>query len=463
MPGKRYDAVVVGSGQGGVPLASALAQAGHHVAMVEAAHVGGTCVNYGCTPTKTMIASARAADVTRRAGSYGLRCDGLRARMAEIVARKQSIVERFREGVTESLDASGVELIRGRASFAGPRRLRVELAAGGAVDLEAERVFLNTGARPSTPPIEGLHDVPHLDSTSIMDLDDVPDHLIAIGGGYVALEFAQLFRRLGSRVTVLARGEQLLSREDEDIARAVCEVLREDGIDVRLLAAVDRVRRGEGGEIEIDLTRREGGPAPAPIRGSHLLVATGRTPNTDALDLDRAGVQVDERGYVVVDEGLETTAPGVYALGDIRPGPAFTHASYDDSRVLLANLQGDGRASVRDRIVPYTVFLDPQLGRVGLSEREAKARGIPYRLARLPAGHVARAIEMDEPRGVWKALVAPDSEKILGAAIFGFDGGEVLAMVQIAMMGDLPYHALRDGIFAHPTLAEGLNSLFSGT
>jgi pyruvate/2-oxoglutarate dehydrogenase complex dihydrolipoamide dehydrogenase (E3) component len=453
---QRYDAVVVGSGQGGTPLAGQLAGAGRKVALIEAAYVGGSCVNHGCTPTKTMIASARAAYVASRVGAFGVRCGSCSTELQAVIARKRRIVSEFRASTLARLEDQGVELVRGRAAFAGERRLTVELEGGGLAEIEAERIVLNTGARPATPPVAGLDGTPHLDSTSILELEDVPDHLVILGGGYIAVEFAQMFRRFGSDVTILQRGGQLLSREDEDVAQTLEEVLREDGIELHLGAAIRRVR-DEDGAIAVELESAKG----ALVRGSHLLVATGRRPNTDELALDRGGVATDDRGYVVVSDALETTAEGVYALGDITPGPAFTHRSFDDSRILAANLLGEGGASTRGRLVPYTIFTDPQVGRIGLSEREATARGIPYRVARMPAGHTARAIEAGETRGLWKALVAPDSGQILGAAIVSFDGGEVMAMLQIAMMGNLPYSALRDGIFAHPTLAEGLNALFT--
>jgi pyruvate/2-oxoglutarate dehydrogenase complex dihydrolipoamide dehydrogenase (E3) component len=454
---QRYDAVVVGSGQGGTPLAGQLASAGRKVALIEAVNVGGSCVNHGCTPTKTMIASARAAYVASRVGAFGVRCGPCATEMKAVLARKRRIVSEFRASTLARLEDQGVELVRGRAMFAGERRLAVALVDGGRAELEAERIILNTGARPATPPVEGLDRTPHLDSTSILELEDVPAHLVVLGGGYIAVEFAQMFRRLGSDVTILQRGGQLLSREDEDVARALEEVLREDGIELHLGASIRRVRRDAGGAIAVELESPKGDL----VRGSHLLVATGRRPNTDPLALDRGGVDTDDRGYVEVNDALETTAEGVYAIGDITPGPAFTHRSFDDSRILAANLLGDGGASTRGRLVPYTIFTDPQVGRIGLSEREATARGIPYRVTRMPAGYTARAIEAGETRGLWKALIAPDSGQILGAAIVAFDGGEVMAMLQIAMLGKLPYPALRDGIFAHPTLAEGLNALFT--
>jgi pyruvate/2-oxoglutarate dehydrogenase complex dihydrolipoamide dehydrogenase (E3) component len=457
-PERHYEAVVIGSGQGGNPLARAFADSGRKTALVEREHVGGTCINEGCTPTKTMIASAKVAYLDRRSADYGV-VDGLvSVEMQKVRRRKREIVDSFREGGERRLERSGVDLIRGEASFAGEKELVVRPIDGGTLRLTAANIFINTGARPGSAPIEGLDDVPALDSTTIMELDEVPEGLLVLGGGYVGLEFAQMFRRFGSEVTVVQRGPQLLAREDADVADAVAEVLREDGIEVLLRTEARSVRQDGDGALRLAVSGPEGERT---LSGSHLLVATDRPPNTESLNLEAAGVETDEHGFVKVDERLETNVPGIYALGDVKGNPAFTHVSYDDYRVLKANLLEGGDATTSGRLVPYTVFTDPQLGRVGMSETEAREAGRDVLVAKMPMSHVARALEVDEPRGVMKAVVDAESDQILGAAVLGIEGGEVAAMLQIAMMGRLPYTALRDGIFAHPTLAESLNSLFA--
>src|SRR5262249_35331033 len=311
--------------------------------------------------------------------------------------------------------------------------------------------------RPAIPPIDGLNRVPSLDSTSIMELDAVPKHLLIVGGGYISIEFGQMFRRYGSQVTIIELGEQLLAREDSDVAEEVSKILREDGIDVRLKTTVSRVEASAPGEIQLTVN---GDSGKATVKGSHLLIAAGRRPNVDHLNLAAAGVQMDEKGYVNVNDWLEPNVSGIYASGDIKPGPAFTHISYDDFRVIQANLLQNGDAKIEGRPVPYTVFMDPQLGRVGLTEKEARAQGRSIRVAKLSMANVARGIEFGETRGVMKAIVDAETNQILGCAILGMEGGEVMSVLQVAMMGKLPYTVIRDGIFAHPTLAESLNNLF---
>jgi pyruvate/2-oxoglutarate dehydrogenase complex dihydrolipoamide dehydrogenase (E3) component len=456
---ERYDAIVIGAGQGGSPLAAVLAGAGRKPALIEREHVGGTCINEGCTPTKTMVASARAAYLDRRSEDYGVHNGPVKVDMVQVRQRKRAIVDLFREGSERRIeDTEGLDLLEGEARFTGPKELEVSLNDGGTAQLSADEIFINVGARPGGVPVDGLDAVPTLDSTSIMELDEVPEHLLVLGGGYVGLEFAQMFRRFGSEVTVVQRGGQLLAREDEDVAETVAEILHEDGIEVLLNTEAQSIRQDESNDIRLTIQSPEGERT---LSGSHLLVAAGRPPNTDLLDLEAAGVETDERGFVKVNERLETNVPGIYAMGDVKGGPAFTHISYDDYRVIETNLLKNGSATISDRLVPYTVFIDPQLGRVGLSESEAREQGRNVRIARMPMSYVARALEVDEPRGMMKAVVDADSGQILGCAILGIEGGEVMAMIQIAMMGNVPYTALRDGVFAHPTLAESLNSLFA--
>ena len=459
MSTRHYDAIVIGAGQGGVPLAKALAQAGRKVALVEREHVGGTCYNEGCTPTKTMVASAKVAYLDRRSADYGVRNGPVTVDMVAVRQRKRDIVEDFRDGGEQRIrDTEGLDLVWGEASFTGPEELEVRPESGAASRLGAGNFFINTGSRPANPPIEGLRSVPTLNSTTIMELDEVPEHLLILGGGYVGLEFAQMFRRFGSEVTVVQQDSQLLSREDADVAEAVAEILREDGVEVLLETRAERAE--QAGDTEILLT--VGTPEREKrLAGSHLLVAAGRMPNTDRLNLEAAGVVADEHGYIKVNERLETSVEGIWALGDVKGGPAFTHISYDDFRIIKTNLLDGGEATTTGRIVPYTVFIDPQLGRVGSSEGEARDQGLNISVARMPMKHVARALEVDEPRGMMKAVVDADTRRILGCAVLGIEGGEVAAMIQVAMMGGMPYTTLRDAVFAHPTLAESLNNLFA--
>ncbi len=455
----HYDDVVIGSGQGGNPLAKALAAAGRKTAVIEREHVGGSCVNEGCTPTKTMVASARAAYIARRAADYGVQTGPVSVDMSIVRDRKRDIVDKFRSGGEKGLEkAENLELIMGEARFTGPKELMVDLNDGGTMEISADRIFINVGARPGGVPVDGLKAVPHLDSTSIMELDEVPDHLIVLGGGYIGLEFSQMFRRFGSEVTIVQRGSQLLAREDLDIAEAVADILREDGIEVLLNTEGSSVEQDESGKLHLTINRPDG---ERKLQGSHLLLAAGRPPNTDILNPGAAGIELDKRGFVQVNERLETNVEGVYALGDVKGGPAFTHISYDDFQVLNTNLLDGGEASIADRIVPYTVFMDPQLGRVGLSESEAEEQGRNVRVATMPMTSVARALEYDESRGMMKAVVDAESGEILGAAILGMEGGEIMSMIHVAMLGKLDYSVLRDAPFAHPTLAESFNNLFT--
>jgi pyruvate/2-oxoglutarate dehydrogenase complex dihydrolipoamide dehydrogenase (E3) component len=453
---ESFDAIVIGSGQGGNPLAGALAAAGKKTALIERQDVGGTCINRGCTPTKTMVASARAAYMARRGADYGVRLGPVTVDMGHVRERKRAIVRSFREGSEKRLEKAHVELIRGEASFTGPGQMSVALHGGGERQLSAAQFFINTGTHSGTPAIEGLKTVPYLDNESVMELDYVPEHLVILGGGYIGVEFSQMFRRFGSQVTVIQSGSQLLVGEDQDVAAEVLKILREDGIEILLNAHTQRVALTNGG---MSLTIALEGKAQT-IAGTDLLVATGRVPNTAALQPAAAGIEVDQRGFIRSNDRLETSAPGVYVLGDVKGGPQFTHISYDDFRILKANLLDGGDRTVRDRPVPYTVFMDPQLGRVGMTETQAQKSGRKIRVARMPMTYVARALEVDETRGLMKAIVDAETEEILGATVLGIEGGEVMAVFQMAMMGHLKYSVLRDAVFAHPTLAESLNNLF---
>ncbi|HEV2654719.1 MAG TPA: mercuric reductase [Ktedonobacteraceae bacterium] len=455
----QYDVIIIGAGQSGGPLSSAFAQAGRKTALIEREHIGGTCINDGCTPTKTMVASARVAYLTGRSADYGVHTTGpISIDMTTVRKRKRDIVDSFRSGSERRIkETEGLDLFMGEATFTGPKTVQVRLNDGGTLELSADTICINTGERPAQPRLEGSDEVPWLNSTSIMELDSVPEHLLVLGGGYVGLEFGQMFRRFGSRVTVVQRGAQLLAREDQDVAEAVAEILRQDGIEVLLQTSAERVRKTDDGRIALTV---KSGNEERVITGSHLLAAAGRVPNSEKLNLATTGVEVDKRGYIVTNERLETSVPGIYALGDIKGPPAFTHISYDDFRILRTNLIEKGSASIKDRLVPYTVFIDPQLGRVGLTEAEARKQGRNIKIAKMPMDYVARALEVDEARGLMKVIVDADTQQILGAAILGIEGGEIMSMLEIAMLGKLSYTTLQEAIFAHPTLAESLNNLF---
>jgi pyruvate/2-oxoglutarate dehydrogenase complex dihydrolipoamide dehydrogenase (E3) component len=455
---QHYDAIIIGAGQAGTPLSTALAAAGMRTALVERIHVGGTCINEGCTPTKTMVASGRVAYLARRGADYGVQTGPISIDLRKVRQRKRDIVDSFRNGSQARIEGTeNLELIFGDAAFTGPRTVEVTSSHRPSRSLSAERIFINAGTRASRPGLEGLDAVPALDNVSIMELEVVPDHLLVLGGGYIGLEFGQLFRRFGSRVTIVQSAGQLLTREDPDVAEAVADVLRQDGVDVLLNAQATRVRSEQQG-ILLDVNQEM---KQITVAGSHLLVATGRVPNSDTLNLKIAGIDVDTRGFIKVNNRLETSATGVYALGDIKGGPAFTHISYDDFRIIRSNIIEKKKASTDNRLVPYTVFMDPQLGRIGITETEGRSQNRNIRVARLAMASVARALEVDETRGFIKVLVDGETNEILGASVLGIEGGEIMAMLEIAMMGKLPYTVLRDGIFAHPTLAESLNNLFT--
>jgi pyruvate/2-oxoglutarate dehydrogenase complex dihydrolipoamide dehydrogenase (E3) component len=445
----RTDVIVIGSGQAGVPLATRLAAAGRRVVLAEAGELGGTCVNTGCTPTKTMVASARAAHVARHAGRLGVRAGEVTVDLAAVVDRKDAIVRQWRAGVQKRIDRAGdhLSLLRGRARFVGPRE----------VDVNGERysadvVILNVGCRPAMPPIPGLGEAPALDNGSVMDVRHLPSHLLLIGGGYIGCEFAQMFRRFGSAVTVIESLDRLLSVEDPDTSAALRGVFEGEGIHVEVGTGVLDVAR-TGGEIVVRLHSGK------ELRGSHLLVATGRRPNTDGLGCDVAGIVLDERGFIPVDDRYRTSAEGVYAVGDVTPGPQFTHTAWDDHRLLFDLLMGRGSRGRADRLVPITVFTDPQVARVGLTERAARAQGLEPEVATMPFGYIARAIELDETAGTMKVLVDPNSERILGAVIVGAEAGELIHVFVALMQAGAPARALVDAECVHPTFAEGLQSL----
>ena len=463
MAKEKFDAVIIGSGQGGTPLSLAAAEHGWKTALIERRYLGGVCTNDGCTPTKTMIASARVAALARRGKEYGVQCENISVDLHTVKQRVEPLSVGGRHQLEKKIAGQqNLEVIYGEASFApeqaqgSAHTLQVRCGDGSVRLLDATRVFVDTGERPQLPTLEGLGNTPYLDSSSILQLETVPEHLVLLGGGYIAVEFAQMFRRFGSEVTILQHGPQLMDQEDEDIAACLAEILREDGIRILLNAKATRVS-GREGSVSVIF---EGADGPGTVAGSHLLIATGRVPNTEALHVEHVGVALTEKSYIQVNERLETSVPGIWALGDVTGGPPYTHISYDDFRILRANLLEGGSRSTRDRLVPYAIFTDPELGRVGLTEKQARQAGRSIRVAVAPMRKVARAAEMAETRGMMKAIVDRDTDQLLGAAILGLGGGEVATQLQLAMLGKLPATQLRECIFVHPVLAEGLHLLF---
>ena len=454
---KHYDAIVIGSGQGGTPLAKKLAKQGLRTAIVERRFIGGTCINDGCTPTKTMVASARIMHLAKQSETLGVTIKDAQLNFKKVINRKNKIVKDFRSGAEKGLqNTEGLDIIRGEASFVNNKELKIILREGGEQNITADKIFINVGCRPTIPKINGLDSVAYLDSTSIMELKKLPEHLIIIGAGYISLEFGQMFRRFGSKVTMLEHSERFLSREDDDVADEIKKLLEDEDIKIFTGCEVKKVSsKNKNVSVTVTINNKE-----KKISGSHILIATGRTPNSDALKLSNTTIKTDERGHIIVNEKLETTVEGIYALGDVKGGPEFTHISYNDYIIIYQNLFKNGDESTKKRLVPYCMFTDPQLGRIGLSEQEATKKNIPFKVAKLPMTHVARAIETGETTGFMKAIVDPVSKQILGATIIGEQGGEIMSMLELAMMGNISYDVLRNAVFAHPLYAESLNNLF---
>ena len=457
---KKYDAVILGSGQGGKPLAVAFARAGKSTALIEREHLGGTCVNTGCTPTKTMIASARVAHLVRRAGDYGVKTGDISVDMKKVRERKRDIVDSFRSGSEKLVDKTdNLDLYRGEGKFIDKSTLEIAMNDGGTEKLTSETIVIDIGTRTNSPPIDGLDAITFYDNASIMELDEVPSHLVIVGGGYIGLEFGQMFRRFGAEVTVIESSDQGLPREDKDIAEKIVEILEEEGITFHFEGRAKSVKPSKESGVTVTIEKKDG--STEEIDGCHLLIAAGRKSNIDTINPEAAGLNVNDRGILEVDNKLETNVSGIYAIGEIAGSEAFTHISYDDYRILEANLLKGENRSKKGRCVPYCVFIDPQLGRVGITEKVAKQQDKNYRVATLPMKSVARALETDETRGMMKVLVDANSDQILGAAILGIDGGEVMSVLQIAIQGKVPYTTIRDAPLAHPTTSESLNNLFS--
>ena len=452
---ERFDAIVIGAGQAGPPLAVRLAQAGRKTAIIERKRVGGTCVNNGCIPTKTLIASARAAHVARRGGDYGVRIDApIHVDMPAVKARKDQVVKHSIDGLTRWLGSTqGLTYIEGHARFEGPRTLRV-----GDRLLEAEQFFLNVGGRASIPDMPGVHDVPYLDNASMMGVDFLPEHLLIVGGSYIGLEFAQMYRRFGSRVTVVEMGPRLIGREDDEVSKAIQEILEGEGIAFRLNAECTALaRHRDGVEMKVSCAQE-----PREVIGSHVLLAVGRVPNTSDLGLDKAGVATDKKGYIQVDDQLLTSVPHIWALGDANGRGAFTHTSYNDYEIVAANLLDGEKRKVTDRIPTYALFIDPPLGRAGMTEREVRTGGRKALVATMPMKRVGRARERGETQGFMKVLVDAQSERFLGVALLGIEGDEIVHTLLDAMYAGARYTVIKRAMHIHPTVAELIPTLLGG-
>ena len=444
---RQFDAIIIGAGQAGPALAGRLTGAGMTVAFVERKLFGGTCVNTGCTPTKTLVASAYAAHLARRSADFGILLEGsVRVDMKKVKARADAVVAESRTGVERRLrDMPGCTVIEGHARFEGPNRVRV-----GEELLTAPRVFINVGGRASVPDMPGVHEVPFLNNRSMLELDHVPEHLVVVGGSYVGLEFAQMYRRFGAEVTVVEKGPHLIGREDEEISEAIREILINEGINVRTSAECISLAPHERGVV-VGVNCKEGEPTSV---GSHVLLAVGRRPNTDDLGLEAAGVETDARGYIKVDDGLATNVPGIWALGDCNGRGAFTHTAYNDFEIIAANLLDGESRRVSKRVLGYALYIDPPLGRAGITEREARAMGRPLLIGQRPMSRVSRAVEKGETQGLMKVVVDAETRKILGAAILGTGGDEAIHGVLDIMNADVPYDVLQRAMGIHPTVSE---------
>ena len=457
---EHFDAIIIGIGQAGNPLASALSKQGHKTAVIERSHPGGSCINYGCTPTKIMIGAATAVHSAKTAKDVGIMVSSVKTDFRQLVSHRNKIIEQRRDGIQKKIEEDeNIELIIGEGKFIGKNQLQVILKSDRSHrKITADKIFINVGTSPLIPDnIDGLNQIPYYTSKTMMDLDKLPEHLIILGGSYIGLEFGQMYSRLGSKVSILQHDAQLAPREDEDVAHAILEFLEDENITVILETSTKKIKKFPEG---FELTYEHKGQVKN-LKGSHLLLATGTTPNTAALDLEKTAVNKAQHGYIEVNKYLETSQKGIFALGDCKGGPEFTHISYDDFRVVNDYLFGAKKRNINERMVPYTMFTKPELGRIGLSENQAKEQNKDYKIATMPMSHVARAIEANKPTGFLKVLINPASGKILGAACLAEEGGELMSMLQIAMMGNLSYGHLRDAIFAHPTYAEAFNNLFA--
>lgn len=447
----KFDAIVIGAGQAAKPLSYALADLGWKIVFIERAELGGSCVNTGCIPTKTMVASAQVAHYARDASRWGVRTNAVSVDLPAVVARKNKIVLGARDAIQKGVDRRpNIRLVRGHARFIAPHQVQV-----GDETFESEKIFIDTGTEPQIPKIPGIDSIPFLTNVSIMELQDVPKHLLILGGGYIGLEFGQMFRRFGSQVTIVHRGKQLMPAEDEDIVKELQKALEAEAISFQLSSRTTLIEN-RGGEVVLTVETPRGRQT---ITGSHLLVATGRTPNTEDLGLDKAGIVTNDRGFINTNGRMETNVPGVWALGDVKGGPAFTHISYNDFQIAYANLIEGKNLTIENRYLPYALFTDPQLGRVGITEREARASGKKFKMGTYALTSVPRAIEKGETMGLMKIIVDATTDRILGAAILSSEGGELVQILGAMTLANAPYTVLKGAVYIHPTLAEGFFGL----
>ena len=454
---EKYQNLVIGSGGSGKFVGWTLGDAGQRTAMVERKFLGGACPNVACLPSKNIIYSAKVISLARRGAEFGLQTESMNVDMRRVQQRKRQMVEGLRQMHADRTKASGAELIMGSARFIAPRTVEIDLNAGGKRTLSGDRVFLDLGSRAAMPEIPGLRAAAPMTHVEVLDLERLPEHLIVLGGGYVGLELSQAMRRLGARVTVIEPGPQIASHEDPDVGAALFDLFVGEGIDVALSTEVSQVDGRSGDRVSVQVKDAR---SKRTIEGTDLLVATGRNANTDGIGLDITGVQVDARGFIKVNERLETTSENIWAMGDCAGSPMFTHVAYDDFRVVNDNLNG-GNRTTKNRLIPFCMFTDPELARVGLNETEARRDGIEYRLVKMPIANVLRTRTVSETRGLMKMLIAKDSDAILGFTAMGFEASELMVAAQTAMIGRMPYTMLRDAIFTHPTMSEGMNELLA--
>lgn len=454
---KNYDAIIIGAGQAGTPLAKKLAMAGKKTAIIEKRIVGGTCINDGCTPTKAMIASAHAIHKAKTSSNLGVQVGEVKVDFKTIKSRKNEIVKSFQASAQKGIESTkGLDLIMGEATFSGKKELTVVNANGTKEVITADWIFINTGAKTIVPVIKGLEDIDYLTSTTILDLEGVPEHLVIVGGNYIGLEFGQMFHRFGSKVTILEKSPSIMGKEDADVHEEVTKILEDEGLEILTHAVIENISK-KSGKLTVNVKAKGKDKR---ITATHILIAAGRAPQTETLQLDLAGVKTDEKGYVIVNDKLETNVKGIYALGDVKGGPAFTHIAYNDYTIVYRNLIEKDKLSIMGRPVPYCMFTDPQLARVGLSEKEAEEKGLDYLVAKIPMEQVARGIETGETLGFMKAILDRKTKEILGVCILASEGGEIMSVLQMAMAGGITYDKIRYFVFAHPTYSESLNNLF---